>query len=673
MSFSLALNRKDILVLLIINTGLYVLTLYNYVLFHSLAETFATIILGGIFFITWGTRKISQNSYLVNMGIGFLFVGLMNLVHIFHYNEMAIHCTCSFISQWIAMQYLLSLVIVISPLIKHTTIKIRFLLTLTYTIIVLLELLSIYHWDIFPSTYNFELKALTPFKIYSEYIIILVLLFSLIPLYHLKEKFDASVFQLLVLATIVMAASEYSFTLYSLPTDLYFTIGHLLKIITFYLFYKAFIHVGLEKPYDVIFKNLRDKELALQDSMKNLSGIVEEKTAILQRTNEKLKKEVEQHARSEKKFISLFETSPQPIVIINAQGAIVLTNNAACRVFGYEENEMVGNNVEMLIPDHLRSLHIGFRSDFTKNPHSKPMGKGLELVARRKLGHIFPIEINLSPWRIGAEKYTTALINDISERKLAEDILRRKNLDLKKKNKELDNFIYSISHDIRSPISTLMGLINIFALEIQQPQNQQVIQKMDSTISRLDHYIRNIIIFADVSHSNLFPDLIEFEKLIHTILKSNKSLDQVDNPLEIILEVNGDYAFYTDEHQLEIILDQLIANAFRFRKAYIDNAYLKITINHHEDEVLIVFEDNGIGIHDSFKDKIFNMYFRANYSSVGSGLGLYIVKESVEKLHGEITFKSELDKGATFTVKLPNLKEPQLNDLSDPTFTFSSQ
>ena len=242
--------------------GLFLTSLYNYLLFHSLAEIFSIVIAFSIFTFAWNCRKIIDNNYLIFLGIAYLFVGFIDIIHTLAYAGMGIFLgyDANLPTQlWIIGRYLESISLLLACFIINKK-KIKFNLALLgYTIIVSLLLLSIFYWKIFPTCF-IEGSGLTPFKKNSEYIISLILAASLFFLLRKKEKFDRKVLQWLVISILLTIASELTFTFYISVYGLSNLIGHIFKIISFYFIYQAIIVTGLTKPQELLFKNLQESE-----------------------------------------------------------------------------------------------------------------------------------------------------------------------------------------------------------------------------------------------------------------------------------------------------------------------------------------------------------------------------------------------------------------------------
>jgi signal transduction histidine kinase len=247
--------------------GLYLASLYNYLLFHSLAEIFSIVIAFCIFILAWNCRDLIDNNYLIFLGIAYLFVGFLDTIHTLAYTGMGVFkgYDSNLPTQlWITARYLESISLLIAYfIIERRKIKINFIL-LGYTIIVSLLFLSIFYWKIFPACF-IEGSGLTPFKKISEYIISLILVVSLFFLLKKKDKFDRKVLHWLVISILLTIASELAFTFYISVYGLSNLIGHIFKIISFYFIYRAIVVTGLTKPNELLFRNLKESEEKFQE------------------------------------------------------------------------------------------------------------------------------------------------------------------------------------------------------------------------------------------------------------------------------------------------------------------------------------------------------------------------------------------------------------------------
>ncbi len=258
----------------------------------------------------------------------------------------------------------------------------------------------------------------------------------------------------------------------------------------------------------------------------------------------------------------------------------------------------------------------------------------------------------------GKDLILKGTIQDVTKEKLIKDELSRKNEELQKANIELDRFVYSASHDLRAPLTSLRGLIQIMEM-ILKPENEELkepLSLMSTTIDKMDVFIRSIFDYSVNARTEVSAEKINFEELIASVWESLKYMNINSNPKSTI-KINQEGDFYSDKKRLEIILANLVSNAIKYYDKDKAEHILNITVTADEKNANIVIDDNGIGIGKEHIDKIYQMFYRATKLSTGSGMGMYIVKETIDRLHGTIQMDSELNKGTTFRLKIPNANE----------------
>jgi signal transduction histidine kinase len=314
------MQTRSILIGVLVLVGLFLTSTYNYVLFHSLSEIASILVMYSVFIVAWNTRRFLDNNYLLFIGIAYLFVASIDLLHTLGYSGMGVfpaHDSNLPTQLWIIARYLQAVSLFIAPLmIGRTLFPGRWLVI--YAAIVSFLLLSVFYWDIFPTSY-IEGIGQTTFKIVSEYIIALILIGATFLLVRKKETFDPKVLGLLVFSLALTIASELAFTLYIGVYDLANMIGHLLKIVAAYYVYMALVVTGLDKPYSLLFRNLKQSEEELRQSRDNLEERVQERTEQLQMTNLELSRQVNERIRAEQEVRRLNEQLEQTISERTAQ------------------------------------------------------------------------------------------------------------------------------------------------------------------------------------------------------------------------------------------------------------------------------------------------------------------------------------------------------------------
>ncbi len=311
-----------------------------------------------------------------------------------------------------------------------------------------------------------------------------------------------------------------------------------------------------------------------------------------------------------------------------------------------------GKNILDLVPHDSPQLRETWRSRYEAGLKGRP-GKYID---RYPLGGIIrTYEIKTYP--IVEDSIVTGLTiysRDITQYYEAEHLLKTKNEELIKINEELDRFVYSASHDMRAPLMSIKGLTNIMKKESGGENLTQYLNLIDKSINKLDLFITDITNYSRNSRLEIETSRIDLEALVNESIESLKYMEEADK-VPISIHVRSVTDFYSDARRVSVVFNNIVSNAIRYYNSW-KKSYLRIEILVDERQAVVSFEDNGIGIADEFQDRVFKMFFRASFESKGSGLGLYIVKNTVDKLGGKISVQSKLGEGTTFTIVLPNRK-----------------
>lgn len=248
------------------------------------------------------------------------------------------------------------------------------------------------------------------------------------------------------------------------------------------------------------------------------------------------------------------------------------------------------------------------------------------------------------------------IVKDITDRKNAEQILEQQNNHLIKTNAELDRFVYSTSHDLRAPLTSLLGLINITEDNLREEDTEQKerMVMMKKTVSKLDTFIGDILNYSRNARTDLAADTIDFKQIVRECTDHLKYMDATAD-YSLSVNINQESEFVTDKSRLLVILSNLMSNAVKYQDSGKKDRTVDISIQSDTSHAEIQVRDNGIGIESNDLDKIFEMFYRATKHSNGSGLGMYIVKETLTKLKGTIRVESTPGAGTCFTVCLPNM------------------
>ena len=345
------------------------------------------------------------------------------------------------------------------------------------------------------------------------------------------------------------------------------------------------------------------------------------------------------------------------VVIANGEGNIEWINPAFSRITGYELEEVIGKKPGSFLrgpeTDEKVSAFMGEKIRSGKG------FKDIEVINYSKEGRPYWVSIEVQPIydQAGNVLHFIAIESDISERKATQQILLDRNEELMKINKELDRFVYSASHDLRAPIASLLGLIEVARLEQDRNNIVELLELQQKSLLRLDRFIKDIVDHSRNTRMEVSSDPINFESLVHSVFEQLQFMDNVNKiQKRITIKQQGD--FFTSATRLDILFNNLISNAIKYADLRKSDPFLEVLITAGSTNAEIRIRDNGEGIPSDSVSKIFDMFFRASRRGTGSGLGLYIVREAIQKIGGTIEVKSEFGQGTEFVVVVPNLLNP---------------
>lgn len=247
------------------------------------------------------------------------------------------------------------------------------------------------------------------------------------------------------------------------------------------------------------------------------------------------------------------------------------------------------------------------------------------------------------------------VIQDVTESKLSELKLEQQNIELTKINFELDRFVYSVSHELRAPLTSVSGLVSFIEDESKEADILKYAGMIRTSVDRLDNIINNILSYSRNKRTNPEVKEIPVLKTVNEIVSSLSHIKEAEGiKFEVIIQ--EDVPFFSDLRSFKTIVENLVSNAIKFQKDESVCRCVKITGHINKDNLNLYIEDNGIGIPSKYHDDIFRMFFRLSGKTGGSGIGLYIVKEMIDKLQGSIKFKSTEGIGTAFKIQLKNLE-----------------
>lgn len=387
-----------------------------------------------------------------------------------------------------------------------------------------------------------------------------------------------------------------------------------------------------------------------KNSRKQAEAILEAKASELYNS----KKELELlFLELSSKHDNVLESLNDAYMLLDLKGNIISINTAGIDLFDINDGKINFNILELL--EHQDSNLLQNRLE---NLLAEGSLKNKEIVIITRANKRKIISYNSSVVYEGDIPVGFQGIGiDITLQKQHEEMLLESNLELKKINSELDTFVYRVSHDLRTPLLSMLGVIGLLLDNMDESGfseiNRTYIDLISQSANRLDITIQEILHYSRNSRLELEITPIDIQILVNNIFKDleyvNKNRLKFETNFNNIRIING------DKNRIDTILKNIISNAVKYHRVDIEDAFVKFDITEKDKEYTITIIDNGAGISKNHIDKIFNMFYRGSTSSVGTGLGLFIVKEMVNKLNGEIEVISKANVGSTFIVTIPKL------------------
>jgi PAS domain S-box-containing protein len=387
----------------------------------------------------------------------------------------------------------------------------------------------------------------------------------------------------------------------------------------------------------------------------------------------------ERDGQTEKRFRRLLDAAPDAILEVDNQGRIVLINQTAEKMFGYSREELMGLNVETLVPASMRAGHVRHRTSYAAHPQMRPMGTGLELHAQRKDGSLFPVEISLSPNPGEEGGRVIALVRDITARKQVEDRLKAiqeqytaelaaknqqleaRNLDVERANRLKSEFLASMSHELRTPLHTIIGFSELLTEQLEGPLNDKQMRFIGHILQDSRHLLELINEILDLSkieagRLELQKEEMNFAGCLREVVGGIRQQAAAKSiQIDVRNEFNG--TLYADRMRVKEILYNLLSNALKFTPDG-GEVWVEATVQAHELQVVV--GDTGIGVHPQEHDTIFDKFYQVGSTTEGTregtGLGLPITRKLVELHGGNIWLESSPGKGSRFSFTLPLIR-----------------
>jgi PAS domain S-box-containing protein len=610
---------------------LYILSAYSYLLFHSLAELFSIVVASCIFLIVWNTRDLLENNYLKFVGIAFAFVAGLDLFHTLAYKGMGVfpeHSGANLPTQlWIAARYIESLSLLMAPLFLERKLRTGWVIALLSLVFAMI-LGAIFYFNIFPDCY-IEGIGLTEFKVYSEYLICLILAGALAGLIDNKDHFENEVLKLLIYSILAAMASELTFTFYfSVYSIVNFT-GHILKIVSFYLLYKALIETALRKPLSVLFREINNEKEALSKANKLIAGIL--------------------------------SSVNDGFFALDKDMVVTYFNKAAERLLGRKAEDILGRPLFEAFPEARGSI---FEERYTK------------AIKNQEYDH-FEVCFELAPYQNWYEVRVYPSLGGISvyflvitEKKLAEQEKERLQEQLlhARKMESLTTLVGGIAHDFNNLLTVILGYSDILLSEKKKDNpDYEPLEKILQTAQKGAYLVRNLMAAGVILEP--VPTQINLNHEVRTITEILSDSFQPNVKFKLNLDENLE-RINADASQIQQVLMNLALNskeampdggtiAISTGNLSVDNeTAIELGIERPGSYVVLSVSDTGWGVDPQMLDKIFDPFFTTKGRDFrkGTGLGLSVVHGIVQKHGGHIVCIRNPGGGSTFKIYFPAIE-----------------
>lgn len=622
-----------------IGVGLYLTSLYSYLLFHTVVEVFVIAVALCIFFITWNSQKFIRNGYLLFIGIAYLFVGAFDLLHTIAYKGIGIfsgYDTDLPTQLWISARYIESVSLLVATLFftRRPNLNLEILI---YSFVSVALLISIFYLRIFPQCYV-ENQGLTQFKIASEYIICLLVFASLILLIRSRKRFEPQVFRLMVAALLTTIATELTFTLYISVYGWYNLVGHYLKLLSFYLIYKALIETGFRQPYDLLFRELDQERLRLNQEIDR---------------REHLERELRS---SEERYRIVADFAYDWEFWVDPEGWFVYVSPSCERITGHSATEF--------LTDPKLFLKIVFDED---RPLVEEHFKTTLAVAESKSATFdFRIKhkngairwVNHSCQAVtgsdGVYRGRRASNRDVTEARKAMELIRQSD-----RHRAVADLSGGIAHNFNNLLQIVISGIENAISDIREGDLKKAENSLNLILDSCDRgadTVRKLLHFASTRSENQNSSfrVIDLTDLVKEAVEVTRPFwedEAVREGIQIEMKVTGQTDIYVEGRfsQLVDVVITLIRNAV---EAIRDKGVIEINLDIAKDQGIIAVKDTGIGMSQSDLNRIFTPFFTTKVTA-GSGLALATALKIVDNHGGQIVVESVPGQGTTFRIILP--------------------
>lgn len=598
---------------------LYVIQIWNYLLFHSLVEVVSIVVAFAVFIVTWNARKEIEHSFLIIVGISYLFVGGLDLLHTLSYEGMGVfpgHGADLPTQLWIFSRYVESISFLGAAIIGLVGYERQVLdpewsdrqlltLVVSYSVVVSIALSSIFLFDVFPRAYVAG-SGLTNFKVFSEYLIIALFGCGLVILHRQRNAFNNYVFQLLVSSIVLTMGSELAFTFYVDVYGFSNAVGHFFKLASFYLIYLAVVRTGFTQPEKALYRELAQREAEAR------------------------------------KFKKATDYSGHAIIITDREGEIQYVNNAWEEMTGYSATEAVGENPRIL----QSGRHgVAFYDELWETILKGDLWEG-DLTNERKNGEQFVVHQTIAPIFRADETIQgfVAVHDEITEQVEYEAELES---DLSKTVKQLQVLSRVLRHNLRNGMNVILGNAEM----VQDITDNEDIEEMAASIKTEGMEL--------LALSEKQRDIVQI--LLHPTTKRSRTLKDVTDSVveqlqdqypnaDITADVPADIQIMTPS-EFKQAIEELVENAIIHSDR--ETPRVRISGQSHDQTVQLDIEDNGPGIPTAEK-QVVTEQVDVDPLVHSTGIGLWFVTIIISEMDGEVKFRDANPRGTVVQISLPN-------------------
>jgi PAS domain S-box-containing protein len=418
----------------------------------------------------------------------------------------------------------------------------------------------------------------------------------------------------------------------------------------------------------VIDRQPRQLDVSRQEALLTLAGEVMAQLE-LKRQKQKLEEQTRQMEFNEAQYRALFEESEGYLFTHNFKGIILAANGAAIKALGYRKDDLIGKDLSrFLVLRHPSPL-----ADYLTQTQAGQTISGVIRVVTAGGEERYWQYRNFPSYRASGEPYVICSAHDVTDKEKLARTMRKAKEELEKQvqlrtrelqvsntaltqaKAELNTFLYRASHDLRGPLCSIEGLLGLARVEENPLEQRQYLELMQQMVRKLNRMLESLLSYTLNTHNSLTTERVDFESVVTRTLDSLRDLRGFER-VKVQTHIETATPFYSDAERLFSILKSEIGNSITFQNYALEEPAVTIWITCSPGEAAIVVDDNGVGIAEENLDAVFRMFTRSSSQSTGSGLGMYIVKQTVERLGGRISLQSREGKGTQVSVQLPNLR-----------------